>query len=98
MTLTLTVGRSAQQDSEPGKLKRAARVTKNGLRTLVSATITPHRAAVRRLLDMPLSVGAAGCIDYASYHVSSGLGWLVTGISLVIIEHLIADDDSLRPS
>lgn len=55
------------------------------------AALTPHKASVRRLADMPLSVAGTGGIDFAAFHVNHGVGFLVLGISLWIVEHLIAD-------
>ena len=54
--------------------------------------VTPHKAAIRRLADIPLTVAGIGCIDFAAFHIAHGWGWLVAGISLVLLEHLIADD------
>ena len=59
---------------------------------VASAALTPHRASLSRLTDMPLSVVGTGGIDFAAFHVNHGVGWLVLGVSLWIIEHLIADD------
>jgi apolipoprotein N-acyltransferase len=54
---------------------------------------TPHKAAVARLADIPLTCLGIAAIDFAAFHVAHGWGWLVLGISLIIVEHLIADDD-----
>ena len=54
--------------------------------------VTPHRAALARLADIPLTVAGIGCIDFAAFHIAHGWGWLVTGASLILLEHLIADD------
>lgn len=62
------------------------------------AALTPHKASVRRLADMPLSVIGTGAIDFASFHVSHGVGFLVLGVSLWIVEHLIAAaEDDVTP-
>jgi hypothetical protein len=61
-------------------------------RSAAVAALTPHRASLLRLLDMPLAVIGTGCIDFAAWHVDHGVGWLVTGVSLWVVEHLIADD------
>lgn len=69
----------------------------NGLRASCSraaaVALAPHRASLRRLADMPLAVAGTGCIDFAAFHVTHALGWLVLGASLWVVEHLIADDD-----
>lgn len=63
----------------------AARVTGKAL--------SPHKASVKRLAEMPLSVIGTGCIDFAGFHVAHGWGWLLLGASLFVLEHMIADDD-----
>ena len=55
-------------------------------------TFTQHKASVKRLSEIPLTVTGIAFIDFAAFHVAHGLGWLVTGISLLILEHLIADE------
>jgi hypothetical protein len=54
--------------------------------------VQPHRAAIANLRAIPLTVAGALCIDFAAFHVAHGWGWLVTGLSLVLLEHLIADE------
>ena len=61
--------------------------------TVAGNAVTPHKAAIRRLADIPLTVLGAGCIDFAAFHLAHGWGWLVTGISLILLEHLIADTE-----
>jgi len=60
--------------------------------------LTPHKASVKRLAEMPLSVLGTGGIDFSAFHVNHGVGFLVLGVSLWVIEHLIADveDGELR--
>lgn len=60
--------------------------------TFLGSLVRPHQAALANLAHMPLTVLGAGCIDFAAFHVAHGWGWLVTGISLVLLEHLIADE------
>lgn len=66
--------------------------------SVVSAALTPHKASLRRLTEMPLSVIGTGGIDFAAFHVNHGVGWLVLGVSLWVVEHLIADveDSEMR--
>lgn len=61
-----------------------------------AAAIAPHKASLRRLADMPLSVLGTAGIDFAAFHVTHALGWLVTGISLFLVEHMIADEEPGR--
>jgi hypothetical protein len=77
---------------------RALRRLRDLAGNVASAVATPHKASVRRLADMPLSVLGTGGIDFSAFHVNHGVGFLVLGVSLWVIEHLIADaDDSVSP-
>ena len=60
----------------------------------VRRAAAPHKASLARLWDVPLSVLGLGCIDFAAFHVAHGWGWLVTGLSLFLLEYMIADGDS----
>jgi hypothetical protein len=60
--------------------RRAARVLK------------PARPAFRNLASVPLHVTGLGCTDFAAFHAAHGWGWLVTGVSLMWLEHVIADE------
>lgn len=65
-------------------------------RVLLSAirvAAAPHKASLARLWDIPLTVTGAGFVDFAAFHVAHGLGWLVTGLSLVVVEHLVSDSE-----
>jgi hypothetical protein len=54
----------------------------------------PHRAVLRRLGEIPLTVGGLGCIDTGVFQASTVAGWIVTGLSLILLEHLIADESA----
>lgn len=41
---------------------------------------------------MPLTVLGISAVDFASFHYVHMIGWLVTGLSLIAVEHLIADE------
>lgn len=58
----------------------------------VRVVAAPHKASLARLWDMPLTVIGTGLVDFAAFHVAHGWGWLVTGVSLAVVEHLISDD------
>lgn len=58
--------------------------------------VTPHKASLRNLASMPLTVLGFASIDFAAFHLAHGWGWLVTGLSLILLEHLIADDGEAR--
>jgi len=59
----------------------------------MGALIQPHKAALGRLVEIPLTVAGVGCVDTAAWTVTAGVGWLVTGVSLFLLEHLIADPE-----
>lgn len=56
--------------------------------------VAPHQASLTNLANIPLTVAGFGCVDFAAFHLAHGWGWLVTGLSLMLLEHLIADDAS----
>lgn len=89
---------SGKDANARGALHRKIRGTR-AVAILVAARdrlLTQHRASVARLADMPLTVVGAGLIDFAAFHVSHGLGFLVTGITCLVVEHMIADSDQDR--
>ena len=63
------------------------------LATVAGNAVSPHKASLARLADIPLTVLGVAAIDFASFHYVHMIGWLMTGVSLVILEHLIADPD-----
>jgi len=58
--------------------------------------VSPHKASLVRLTEIPLTVMGAGCIDAAAFVGNLIAGLVVTGITLVLLEHVIADDDEPR--
>jgi hypothetical protein len=68
-------------------------VAVSGVTTIAKAVARPHKASLRRLADIPLTVAGTAGIDFAAFHVAHGWGWLATGVSLLLIEHLIADGE-----
>lgn len=88
MTVTITLERGPRRGVLAGRLKRAgAAVT-----ALVRQTVKPHRLAVAKLAEMPLFLLGTSGVDFAAFHLNHGVGWLVTGLSLILIEHLAADE------
>jgi hypothetical protein len=75
------------------RTRRAVAAALGVVQSVAIGAVSAHKASLRRLADIPLTVAGTGCIDFAAWHVAHGWGWLVTGISLVLIEHLIADDE-----
>lgn len=55
--------------------------------------VSPHKNSLRNLSQIPLTATGVGFMDFAAFHLAHGWGWLVTGISLVIVEHIIADGE-----
>jgi len=62
------------------------------LLTAVKIAARPHKASLARLWDIPLTVLGVAGIDFAAFHAGHGWGWLVTGVSLVVVENMIADE------
>jgi hypothetical protein len=54
--------------------------------------VRPHRAALSNLVAIPLTTFGIGCIDTGVFYASFIAGWIVTGLSLIFLEHLIADE------
>lgn len=78
-----------------GHLKRLTAPVTSALSTIVMLAkllVSPHKAALANLRSIPLTVAGIGCTDYSAFHLGGGWGWLVTGVSLMILEHMIADD------
>lgn len=81
--------------SVPGisHVRRALAAALGVVASVAIGAVAPHKASLARLADIPLTVAGTGIIDFAAFHISHGWGFLVTGLSLVLLEHLIADDD-----
>ena len=60
--------------------------------TIASRAVKPHRAALANLKDIPLTVAGVACADFAAFHYIHMIGWAVTAVSLIVLEHLIADE------
>lgn len=89
---TITTTRPERTHPRAPRLRAGAATLGRTMAALGRRAIAPHRASLTNLARIPLTFSGAGCVDYAAFHVASGLGWLVTGISLVLIEHVIADE------
>jgi hypothetical protein len=55
--------------------------------------VAPHRASLKRLTEIPLTVLSFSAGDFAAFHVAHGWGWLAIGVSLFVLEHIIADPE-----
>ena len=74
------------------RLRGLAASAGSAVRFVTKAAVKPHRAALANLLHMPLTVAGVSVIDFAAFHISHGWGFLATGVSLIVLEHLIADE------
>lgn len=62
------------------------------VRGAMARAALPHRAALANLRAIPLTVAGTACVDFAAFHYIHALGWLVTGVSLMVLERMIADE------
>jgi hypothetical protein len=89
VSVTITLDR---QHPGTGRIRRGFTAARSAAARAGALAVTPHKAALRRLAEMPLTAAAVPCVDFAAFHIAHGWGWLVTGLSLVVLEHLIADE------
>lgn len=54
--------------------------------------LAPVRPVAANLASVPLTVAGLASIDFAAFHLAHGWGWLVTGLSLMWLEHVAADE------
>ena len=74
------------------RLRGLAASAGSAVRFVTKAAVKPHRAALATLKDIPLTVAGIAGIDFAAFHYVHMIGWAVTGVSLIVLEHIIADD------
>lgn len=91
-SITITATRTPGDQQRPRRIRNTALIISRTLLALGIRAATPHRAALANLTRIPLTVAGTGCVDYAAFHLVGGWGWLATGLSLVLLEHLIADE------
>lgn len=72
--------------------KRAARAI-HDLFTRAARYARPVKPVLRNLASVPFTLAGAACIDIGVFKANVVAGWIVTGISLIVIEHIIADED-----
>lgn len=63
------------------------------LRRSLARLAAPGAAPLARLAQMPLTLAGIGCIDAAAFVGDTIAGLVVTGLSLIGLEYLIADDE-----
>ncbi len=61
-------------------------------RNLLAVILSPARPALANLISIPLTVAGIGFIDTGVFLASAIAGWIVTGVSLLVLEHMIADE------
>jgi hypothetical protein len=80
---------TAAAGGEATRIRRYAAVAR---RALARAT-TPVTGLAGRLAEIPLTVAGIGCIDAAAFVGDTIAGLVVTGLSLMAIEYVIADEE-----
>lgn len=73
-------------------LARRGRPRLRSVSRAASRLVKPVRPVAANLASVPLTVAGLGCMDFAAFHLAHGWGWLVTGVSLMWLEHVIADE------
>lgn len=63
----------------------------HGAGATAAALMKPHRASLARLADIPLTAAGVALSDVGVFRAAAVAGFIVTGLSLVLVEHLIAD-------
>ena len=63
-----------------------------GLRARVTAIVRPAAAPLANLAASPLHAAGLACIDAGVFTASLTAGLIVTGFSLIWLEHVIADE------
>lgn len=88
MTVTVTFERGPRRGVMAARLKAAG----TAVGRFAQRAVKPHKLAVANLANMPLFLAGTGMVDFAAFHAGHGVGWLVTGLSLILIEHMAADE------
>lgn len=71
------------------RLRRAVRDVSNR----IGRRLRPVRVPLRNLASCPLFTVGVLVFDYGVYQWSHRVGWMVGGVSLMILEHVIADEE-----
>ena len=74
---------------QPADLRRTAR----RLLARLERLIRPAKAPLRNLAAIPLTALGVLAFDAGVFQWSARVGWMVTGLSLIILEHVIADEE-----
>lgn len=68
------------------------RVTLAPAGRFLARIVQPVRAPLVNLASVPLHVAGLACIDAGVFSASQVAGLIVTGLSLIWLEHVIADE------
>jgi hypothetical protein len=52
----------------------------------------PAKPVLANLVSIPLTVLGYACVDIGVFKASTVAGWIVTGVTLMVLEHQIADE------
>lgn len=63
------------------------------LRSLFERVTRAAHAPLKNLLAVPLTTLGVVAFDIGVFQWSARVGWMVTGITAVLLEHVIADED-----
>lgn len=62
------------------------------MRAVAARISTPVLPVLHNLASIPLTVAGIGCVDAAAFVGNTIAGLVVTGLSLIALEYLIADE------
>ncbi len=60
--------------------------------SVLSAFVRPHRASLKRLTDMPLTVAGWCFLSTAAFELNTIVGLAASGVCLMLLERQISDD------
>jgi len=60
--------------------------------TRAARWLRPVRPVLANLAASPLTAAGLACIDVGVFTASVTAGWIVTGLSLMALEHVLADE------
>lgn len=69
-----------------------ARKAASAVSAFAAKIVQPHKAVLSNLASIPLTVAGIACADTGAFLASTIAGWIFTGVTLLVLEHLIADE------
>lgn len=72
--------------------RRLAVLTSVVFAAVLQRVTAPRSASLTNLRKMPLTVAGLGCVDVGVFTASTVAGWIVTGLTLILLEYMIADE------